>query len=206
MKWVTSTKAMAFISLLWLLTVGAGTAILLKYSNTAGPDETAPAHWPTQTRIAQSSREATLIMFAHPRCPCTRASIGELAELMAHCQGLVSAHVVFFRPGTFDEDWTRSDLWRSAAAIPGVSVQSDQDGQEAKFFHAATSGHTMLYDTHGDLVFDGGITSARGHAGDNAGRDAIETFLHGAPTGTAQTPVFGCLILNPKSSATNGGE
>jgi hypothetical protein len=45
------------------------------------------------------------------------------------------------------------------------------------------------------LLFAGGITAARGHAGDNAGRSAIETLLAGGRPGYDRTPVFGCPIV-----------
>jgi hypothetical protein len=43
-------------------------------------------------------------------------------------------------------------------------------------------------------MFSGGITDARGHAGDNDGRDAVEAYLTGGVPGCTQTPVFGCPI------------
>ena len=192
------------ISVLWLIVVGFGTGMLWKYSNTPNPDPTPPAHWPTATTIPRTDSRATLVMFVHPRCSCTSASMGELAILMARCQGLVNARVVFFRPRGSREDWTHSDLWRAAAIIPGVTVQADEDGREARLFHAATSGHTALYDAQGQLVFDGGITASRGHSGDNDGRDAITALLHGKTPARAQTTVYGCLILKPESKLTDG--
>ena len=188
----------------WLAAVGLGMAALLNYSNTPSHDGLAPAHWPAQSTVRRVAGQATLVMFAHPRCACTRASVGELAELMAHCQGLVGARVVFFRPSGSAEDWAHSDLWRAAEVIPGVTVQSDEGGREARLFHADASGHTVLYDAQGHLVFNGGITVSRGHSGDNAGRDAIMAYLHAKSVERAQTPVFGCLILDPASKSTHG--
>ena len=49
----------------------------------------------------------------------------------------------------------------------------DDDGAEARRFGAETSGQTLLYDARGALAFSGGITGARGHAGDNAGRASL---------------------------------
>ena len=60
----------------------------------------------------------------------------------------------------------------SAAEIPGVEVVSDEDDAQSAAFGAAVSGQTLLYDREGRLIFSGGITAARGHAGDNAGRSA----------------------------------
>jgi hypothetical protein len=77
-----------------------------------------------------------------------------------------------------------------------VTIHFDQGGREAGLFGAATSGQTDLYDAHGTLKFSGGITAARGHAGDNAGRDALAAWIS---TGTAHrpgAPVFGCALAD----------
>jgi len=51
------------------------------------------------------------------------------------------------------------------------------------------------------LLFKGGITSGRGHAGDNAGADAIALLLAAQDPGVRQTPVYGCSLVN--ASGTN---
>lgn len=133
-------------------------------------------------------------MFAHPRCPCSRASIAEFAALMEECGGRVRARVLFFKPAGAADEWAHTDLWRTAAAIPGVHVAADRDGLEAKRFHAATSGAVALYDSAGRLLFNGGITAARGERGENDGRRAIGALLTGIP-GAPRISVFGCPIL-----------
>jgi len=192
-------KAMPWVlAMIWLATVGGGMGVLLVYDFTPGKDsEFVPKVWPAG--LPRAADRPTLVMFAHPKCPCTRASIGELAVLMARCQGLVNAQVVFFRPQGTSEDWDHTDLWRSAAEIPGVKVQSDEGGREARNFRATASGYTVLYDTRGRLIFSGGITDSRGHAGDNPGRSAIVDLLHHRPTANTRTPTFGCSLLNPTS-------
>ena len=59
-----------------------------------------------------------------------------------------------------------------------------------------TSGHALLFDRDGHLLFSGGITPARGHEGDNFGASAIAARLAGRPA-PAETPVFGCPIAGP---------
>jgi hypothetical protein len=115
---------------------------------------------------------------------------------MTQAQGRVTAYVLFVRPPNFSDEWAQSDLWASAAAIPGVTPVRDDGGIEARLFHAETSGQTVLYGTTGDLLFSGGITSARGHAGDNAGRTAIVTLLTSDEAeGRGAPPVFGCPLF-----------
>jgi hypothetical protein len=153
--------------------------------------------------LARSANRKTLVMFAHPQCPCTRASIGELALLMARCGNALDAYVVFFKPDGVADDWTRTGTVGEAERIPGVKVVFDKSGREAELFGAATSGQTDFFDTDGRLLFSGGITAARGHAGDNAGRDAIIEWTSTGAADRTRTPVFGCAIAETPRATTN---
>ena len=61
---------------------------------------------------------------------------------MTEVQGRLSARVIFIKPANFSDDWVKSDLWKSAASIPGVEVAFDVEGQETTLFSAQTSGIT----------------------------------------------------------------
>ena len=140
-------------------------------------------------------------MLVHPHCPCSRASVGELALLLAKAQGLSTTHVLFHQPAGVPADWHRTDLWSTASTIPGVTVSVDHDGIEARRFGIATSGHTLLYDGDGRLRFTGGITASRGHSGDNAGRTSVVALLLRQPAQRRSTSVFGCSLLNRPTGA-----
>ena len=90
----------------------------------------------------------------------------------------------------------KTNLWYDAKAIPGVEVMKDQDGSEARLFQAFTSGQTLLYDSKGHLVFNGGITGSRGHSGDNAGRKAIISLVTEGKANRTNTFVFGCSLFS----------
>jgi hypothetical protein len=183
----------------WVLMIAAGLVLLWNYENAPGAAARAPSRWPEDSRIRPDRDRATLVMLAHPHCPCTRASIGELARLMTQAQGRVTAYALFLKPSGFDVDWEKTDLWQTAASIPGVSVVADADGLEARRFHAETSGQTVLYDARGRLLFSGGITGSRGHSGDNAGRSAIVSLLNAGEAEAAETFVFGCPLFGADS-------
>lgn len=186
----------------WLYLVGAGISVLWQYSNTPQREPAAPAVWPATSLLPISYGVPTLVMFAHPRCACTRASLGELARLMAHAQGRVNALVVFYRPEGSDASWLRGDLWTMAAAIPGVRVHDDEGGREAKLFHGETSGHLALYDAMGRQLFDGGITTSRGHMGDSAGLGALMALLSGRVPEQRRSEVFGCPLSGRNTKPT----
>jgi len=136
-------------------------------------------------------------MFLHPQCDCSRASIEELGVLLARVPNVPVTDVAVYRPAGASPGWEYTSLWKSATAIPGVHVTSDEDGAEARLFGALVSGSTLLYAPDGRLLFSGGVTSARGHAGDNAGLDALASFLAHTDSDVPHTPVFGCLLQTP---------
>ena len=199
MKLTRSSKITLLFLAFWILLVGSGMRMILAYDNSPGISASAPQMWPTSTLISRQAGVATLVMMIHPHCPCSRASIGELALLMAEIPGPVNANVLFIQPQQFPEDWVKSDLWNTAASIPNVKVDIDVDASEARRFGSQTSGQVMLYDINGELLFNGGITASRGHAGDNDGRRAIMSLLTDK-NGPAETPVFGCPLFEQTSS------
>lgn len=181
----------------WLAVTLVSLGMLWKVENVPGPRKPVPPAWPAASHIARTPGLPTLVMFAHPRCPCTRAGVEELAMIVARCNGLVQATVLFYKPGGASDGWARSSSWSDAAAIPGVQVRTDDDGVEANRFGATTSGFVLLYDATGTLAFQGGITAERGHSGDNEGVDAIAAILHGDTPRTRDMPVLGCLLADP---------
>jgi hypothetical protein len=146
-------------------------------------------------------------MLAHPRCDCTRASIGELAELLARAPHRPRTFVVFIRPDGVAPDWEKTGTFAQATGIPGVTVIIDENGTEAARFGVWTSGQTMLYDRDGQLAYSGGITRARGTSGSNTGRSALLDLLAGEQPRRTNARVFGCSLfawLKPASRVQGG--
>jgi hypothetical protein len=190
----TSGKVV-FFSALWFAAICFGSVALLRYESRPDEPNAALRMWPAQSKLPLNENLPTLILFAHPKCPCTRATLSELSLLIARCSKKVATTVIFTKPADVDDKWVDTDLWRSAEAIPGVIVLRDDSGVEARRFGAETSGEVMLYARDGKLLFHGGITDARGHAGDNEGRTAIALLLEGKPCNKTTTRVFGCRLF-----------
>jgi hypothetical protein len=182
----------------WFAASAAGYRALMSYEFEEGKAATPPEKWPAQSKVARTDGLPAIVVLAHPKCPCTRATIEELAVLMTQLHGRATATVVFVRPDGVQAKWERTDLWSSAARIPGVKVVSDPAGVEAALFGAQASGQTLLYDAHGDLQFSGGITEFRGHVGDNGGVTAIESLVATGKSATNHTSVYGCSLHDPE--------
>jgi hypothetical protein len=184
---------LCFCTILWLAIAVGGVFYLTRYENTpAERSGSYPLIFPPASRIERDSTRVTLIFFAHPKCPCTRAGIRELSRLMTLVNGNLQTYIIFSKPADESEEWTATDLRTSAEAIPNVRVLIDEDERETKIFNAQTSGLTLLYDRHGNLRFDGGITASRGHEGDNAGSRAIFEIITEDIFRTPETAVYGC--------------
>ena len=193
-----------FLGFLWSLTLGFGFHRLWAYEAVPGASAKPPTHFAEAAGFPHEPGQKTLIMLAHPRCPCTRASIEALARLMAQREGSLVATVLFVRPEGVPGGWEKSDMWRSAAAIPNVRVVSDEEGTLARRFGGATSGQVLLYNEAGRLLFEGGITSARGQAGDNVGSGTIRSLVSDTVSAQTQTPVFGCSLFGVAANPTEG--
>ena len=176
-----------------------GTNIALHYANTAGPAWSALGVWPAGSGIERVSGRSVLLVFVHPECPCSRATLGELAVLMAQIgprgREKLEPYVVFSAPSAVPGNWSETELWKTAAGIPQVRIVEDRNGLEARRFRALTSGHTLLYGADGGLLFAGGITASRGHAGWNDGLDALATSIHDGAARLRTRPVFGCSLM-----------
>ena len=199
-----SAQRLTIMLVLWACMGGGGLGYLVSHSSAPGTPGAPPRKWPAGSAMQPSGERPTLLMFIHPRCPCTQASLEELARILAHCKGLADVYAVFVRPPRVGNGWERAGNWRTAAAIPEVHMVVDENGAEARRFGATTSGHVQLYDAEGDLQFSGGITGARSHAGDNAGADAVQSWLRRGIVDRRETFVFGCPLLSSHSECKRG--
>jgi hypothetical protein len=179
----------------WLVASVAGLSVLWKYDNAPGVSANAPVRWPAASVLARTPGQSTLVLLAHPQCSCTPASLAELAEVLARAGARPRTYVLFLKPVGVSSAWEQTELWKTAASIPGVTLVRDDDGREARRFGSETSGQTLLYDGNGTLRFSGGITGSRAHAGDNAGRRSLVALLSGGQPDRAATNVFGCPLF-----------
>jgi hypothetical protein len=183
------------ITALWFAAATGGLYVVWAYDNAPGLPARAGQAWPQNTRLVRATDRPTVVMLAHPLCDCTRASLGELAEALGRTRIKPRTYVVFLKPTSMPEGWEKSGLWESAAQLPDTTIVRDDDGLEAERFGALTSGQTMVYDAQGSLRFSGGITGARAHEGDNAGRSAVVALLNALPNHHAATNVYGCSLF-----------
>ncbi len=181
---------------LWLAAAGTGFGLLEAYKAVPGDAAAAPPSWPAGSQVRPDPGRASLLLFCHPHCPCTRASLDELEAVLTRCGGRASARVLFVVPEEGPRDWEHTDLWRCAAGLPGVVVRADAGGREARRFSASTSGHALLYGPDGRLLYHGGLTGSRVHAGDNPRRAAVLALLRGAAAGPLEGPTFGCSLFD----------
>jgi hypothetical protein len=188
----------------WGVAVAGGMLLMAAYASAPGELGAPPARWPAGAAWPLDARRPTLLIFLHPRCPCSRASLAELATLMDRCGVRVAARAVVYQPRRGGEEWFPPDLGAALEAIPGLEVSPDPDGEEARRFAVATSGHVLLYGPRGDRLFSGGITPGRGERGDSLGRAELlgRILINGEEAPTC--PVYGCPLATPRPDPGQG--
>jgi hypothetical protein len=148
-----------------------------------------------------------LLVFIHPQCSCTHATLEQLDQLLDSSHAPVQVALVVYRsmaldraaghasePGS-DAQTARPSFAPAALVHRPVRIVADTGGALARRFGAATSGEIVLYSGDGRLLFQGGITAERSHVGESAGGDALRTALTTrAPQGKPFS-VFGCPIF-----------
>jgi hypothetical protein len=184
---------LACAAVLWMAAVGAGFTYLSRYSVEPGTPASAPDEWPHDSRLPAPRGKYQLVMTIHPHCPCSRASVTELNNLMALLRrNQVKGYVLVVKPADLPDAWIDTEAYRRAGRIPGIDVMVDVDGKEAARLGAATSGQVLLYGPDARLRFAGGITPDRGHLGDSPGRQRILSLVRNGTTDATDSLVFGC--------------
>ena len=176
----------------WGLVVCSGFVLLQGYVTRPGDAGSPPVRWPEDNPFRRDGHRSTLLIFLHPLCPCSSASVEELGYVLSQCGERVSAHAVLLVPSHRPEEWRRSPIEQELAASSDVHIWVDKGGATARRFRVETSGHVVLYNSRGRLSYSGGITAARGHRGDNYGRAAVIDRILGAERYEPASPVFGC--------------
>ena len=192
-----------FLMVCWIALVCAGFWITLEYEKTPAKTNYLASPTPSPGDISSrkllvnsaSAKPFRLIIFAHPKCPCTSATLTELDRFLSRNNN-VSAMVYFTVP-SHESDWTQTDNWHRARQIPQATCLSDLGGAEAKKFGAQASGEIFLFDQKNRLLFQGGITGARGHEGDNDGLDQLSAIVQELPVSAklAKHVVYGCSLV-----------
>jgi hypothetical protein len=191
----------------WAVAVVAGFGMLGRYKATAAtqPDEP-PLAWPAGSALTRTAGRPTLVLFVHPHCGCTQATVTELARLLTRIRGPLDVRVAVARPDGVEAGWDETALVGRAEAIPGVVVFRDRGGVEAARFAGRASGFTVVYGADGRRLFAGGLTSARGHEGESFGGRRIVSLLETGVADRGDAPTFGCALASTAAAREEGTE
>lgn len=180
----------ACLVLAWLGLMAGGFAFLLTYEATPAFAESAPVN----NNAFRDENHLSLVLALHPHCPCSRATVGELEKIYSHTANEIKITVLTFKPADEPDSWIESSTTRAIAKM-NAKVVIDTDGATARQLGLTTSGQVQLYGRDGQLLYNGGITSGRGHAGDNQGEEAVLALIRDASQSQKSLPTFGCSLF-----------
>ncbi len=142
----------------------------------------------------------TLAVAIHPKCPCTQSTIYELERLAPKTDRPIDFVFYVYTADASPESWFEESADILQSRFPGSTVIQDKNGEFAETLGAFISGSTVLYNSNGTPVFWGGVTSGRGHSGDNLGSDSIIAIVNGQEPPRTTTAVYGCEITQNNSN------
>lgn len=177
---------------IWLSSLCLGHLAWMVHDLTPGPG-------PKGNPTLDPSEAWQMEVYLHPRCGCSTATVGAVAEVVRSAQVPLRVRFAFLQPLEGADGWERTDLWRDAEAIPGAEIETDLDGTAARRAGAITSGSVLLYAPNGELAFRGGVTAARGSSASCEGRRMVQEILSGRSCESSEAPVFGCRLFSPLS-------
>lgn len=197
--------AVAAGGVLWTAAVVGGFAVAMIHERTHAPDHPVATCWPKGSICQPPADNPMLVVFIHPKCPCTRASLEEITHLNRRCGDQLEMQFVFLQP--HDASWRSEETehWRTVRNLNAGRSVVDTAGLEHRRFNATTSGEVFLFTTNGQLAFHGGVTVGRGHAGESAGRLAIEAIVKKSLSPLNRAPVFGCALESSGQAACSCG-
>lgn len=188
------------LSGLWLVAVCAGMFAFWDYSFTQGEASATPVEFPRGSLVTRIDGQPCLIMFVHPMCGCTNASVKQICRLLQDIRstGHSVPHLTFVvrQPSRTEPAWCSTSVLQLCGSIPGASVIQDYDGHESRRFGVTTSGTCCLFNRNGQRTFVGGITIARGHEGPAPGASQLKTAITDQRVIDEGFPVFGCALFS----------
>lgn len=189
-----TTRCLSLLIIGWLLASGIGLGMFWHYKNTGHEPLPKALCWPKQNELLLANEQQTLVMFTHPRCPCTMASLRELTRVLQKSAAQPHVAFVLYQPASAGPEWQTSPLVDAVHTLPGAEIVWDREGQLAKQFTATTSGQVQLYDPRGKCLFNGGVTRSRGHEGECAASRALLAALQGKVPAMISGPAYGCTL------------
>lgn len=201
------TKLVLFVCFPCAICVG--TWAIADYSNrpcdrgtpslTLDPNQTSADLLAVLNEFAQSELRRTdskkLLVFYHPHCPCTAASLRNLQRINSSLVSERKIYAFAFHPQDEPVTWIESPTTKLLRGIPNITIIPDREAIACQAFGLSTSGHMLVYDEAQRLIFSGGITPGRGHEGDCQSSFDLRQKINGEKSTLNYWPVYGCSIV-----------
>jgi hypothetical protein len=176
--------------LTWGCALVGGFGLLIRYEATASQTGSPQA---AESTVFRDGNVFSVVIGLHPHCPCSRATVAELLKIYSHVPEKTKITALVFKPKTEADSWIEC-VSLSTLQKMNATIVVDTDGERATSLGLNTSGQIQIYSPQGKLLYNGGITGARGHAGDNIGEGKALALLRGEIKFAESAPTFGCSI------------
>ena len=196
----SSIKVIIGLSL-WTFLSLYGFFYLLQYDHKESAYANISQDFPKEWLPLPPENKKAVVLNLHPHCPCSKASLREYQRIISRYSQQVVPTVVFYKPEGKLDSWVHGDLYHNISNY-NIHKVIDEDGRRMEEVGIMTSGHVLVYDDCGKLLYQGGITASRGHEGTNRGSLQVEAVIAGSsPLHQQHFPVFGCEINDAENES-----
>jgi len=161
MKALSSNGRWMLAAVAWCAMIAGGYALLFRYSFAVGNASPPPPKIPASLASSSPLSKPQLFLTLHPHCPCSGATVRELAKILTRAPDSSDVTVLMFKPAEKSDEWLEGALLRECRRM-SCRIVSDPDGRLASSLGSLTSGRVVLYDAKATLRYHGGITGSRG--------------------------------------------
>lgn len=183
------------LAIAWLVTIAVVLRGWMDFEHSPGRNVRPQAQWPVSTQLRLDRDHGTLVVFLHPFCPCSRATLERLEQVLSDSSKKPTCCFMIAPVASSVEIDARSANLRLAKAMSPSRTFIDGNKSEARLFDPTTSGHVFYYDAGGSLRFSGGVLVERGSNQPNTFAEALYRAINNPTYPVVHTPVFGCSLV-----------
>ncbi len=185
------------VVVIWITAMFGGAVVVARYGLGEGAKDRVLTCLPEDLRETSASDVQHLFVFLHPRCPCSRATVQEFLSIVDRIDDRCDCTAYLVCPGDTGREFAEGKILEALRTSKKINIVYDLGGDSAKRMGVRTSGHTFLFSASGNLLFEGGITGARGQIGENGGKHGLSDKLASPGKTLFRWPVYGCPTQSP---------
>lgn len=182
---------------IWVGSIIWSTKAMLIFQFTPGKMGKVFNDFPQKSKLVLDQTLPTLILFLHPKCTCSKASVEEIKIIKSSIKKEFKL-IAVVQTASLKLTDELEKLKEELSTLPHSTIVNDSYSFETNLFSVKTSGQIYIYSSFGELIYTGGSTSSRGTSSPSELRRTIASILetNKKPHQLITKSIYGCEMDN----------